>query len=305
MQITPYPYVSDLEPADIPLATQYYSYISSGNAPAAATFLSQNPTLIPKIFNAVKLNQLADGIMTLEEVVYSVINLETEISSLAARITALENRDASAVKRHIEQTFTAPTGVMVRDMAVGTIISLPETTGFADYRIIQQGSPDATLYTVGFAGNTWVERVEPMSNMTIWDSTNNDYASSNIFPRVNDNLDPLFADMVQVRIPFKPGTGVDPREVANGNNGLTCHAFLLSITELNLVNSNYHAFGSPLEYYKTSVPMSNVSHWSRTPVVSNDTTVALLGNRSISGASVIGEWRYIPTFILRGDYIPQ
>ena len=62
--------MSDLDLTDITLVAQYYALFNAGNLSAAKQFLLDNPQLEPKIFNAVKINKLTDGIIAIQRYLY-------------------------------------------------------------------------------------------------------------------------------------------------------------------------------------------------------------------------------------------
>ena len=158
--------------------------------------------------------------------------------------------------------------------AVGSTIKLNLNGSPREFLIMHQGNPSTSMYDASCNG-TWVRMKEAYENRK-WDSSNNDYANSDVDAWLNGTflnmLDPDIREqgVKQVKIPYRPGSGTGTN-VNTGANGLSCKAFLLSIREMGLSPGYSPNDGVTLAYYSgggTKVINLNGSParaWSRSP----------------------------------------
>lgn len=71
--------MSDLTASDLTLVNQYYAYYNAGNLASAAQLLTDNPSLINKLFNAAKFNILRDALIALQR--FYLSDVQTYIDS--------------------------------------------------------------------------------------------------------------------------------------------------------------------------------------------------------------------------------
>ena len=116
--------------------------------------------------------------------------------------------------------------------AVGSTIKLNLNGSPREFLIMHQGNPSTSMYDASCNG-TWVRMKEAYENRQ-WDSSNNDYANSDVDAWLNGAfLNMLDQDIreqgvKQVKIPYRPGSEKSDT-VNTGADGLTCKAFLLSM----------------------------------------------------------------------------
>lgn len=130
--------------------------------------------------------------------------------------------------------------ITVDSLEVGATLKLKKSDGSeVEYLIVHQGLPDSTLYDASCDG-TWVLRKDILGKRT-WDSTDNDYANSDIHTYLNtdfvNTLDTETKNAVkQVKIPYWNGTG-DSGSISSGANGLSTNVFLLGGYEVGFSTS--------------------------------------------------------------------
>lgn len=130
-------------------------------------------------------------------------------------------------------------GTPVGDLAVGSSVYLKYMGTPYEFLIVHQGLPDATLYDASCDG-TWL-LMKNIFSLQKWDSTNNDYANSDIKSSLDSMyiMFDVYKSIKQVKIPYVKGTG-SGGSVASGFSGLSTRVFLLSATEVG--------YQKPLEY---------------------------------------------------------
>lgn len=163
--------------------------------------------------------------------------------------------------------------------SVGSIIKLNEFGSPVNYIIIQQGLPSSGNYDASCNG-TWVRRQSAKAEKE-WDSSNNDYANSDIHSWLNNtdsgflamlDDDILSQGVLNVKIPYRPGSGASST-VNSGSLGLSCRAFLLSMLEVGLTPSYSPREGATLSYFSSGGASRRIvnfnghpaSAWSRSP----------------------------------------
>lgn len=168
--------------------------------------------------------------------------------------------------------------------SVGSIIKLNEFGRPVNYIIIQQGLPSSGNYDASCNG-TWVRRQSAGAEKE-WDSSNNDYANSDIHSWLNNTysgfLDALDDDILSqgvlnVKIPYRPGSGTSST-VNSGSRGLSCRAFLLSMLEVGLTPGYSPREGATLSYFSSGGASRRIVNyngsparaWSRSPSLDDD-----------------------------------
>lgn len=201
---------------------------------------------------------------------------------------------------------TPMAGTPVSSLAVGTLIKINENGAPIEYMIVNQGLP-SSMYDASCDG-CWVLRKDIAENRK-WDSSNNDYKSSDIQAYLNGSWVSRYSAGVlsqikQVKIPYVNGTG-SGGSVASGANGLSCKIFLLSGYELGWTTSDNSYFprdGAKLSYFSSGTSSSannkrianyngSATHWwLRSPSTSDTVNVW-----SVSSDGNCGVWSYSNT----------
>ena len=155
--------------------------------------------------------------------------------------------------------------------SVGSIIKLNEFGSPVNYIIIQQGLPSSENYDASCNG-TWVRRQSAVAKKE-WDSSNNDYANSDIHSWLNNTysgfLDALDDDILSqgvlnVKIPYRPGSGTSST-VNSGSRGLSCRAFLLSMLEVGLTPGYSPREGATLSYFSSGGASRRIVNYNGSP----------------------------------------
>lgn len=166
------------------------------------------------------------------------------------------------------------------EVATGTIVELNESGNPVKFIVVQQGSPSDDYYN--FDNVSLLYRKDIQSKRA-WDSNNdhNDIQKSELYAWLNDEVngylslldEKIRASLVQVRVPFRPGSGYE-NTVVGGASGLPSKAFLLSIKELNIpYDWSNPQEGATLAYFvdagnanrKATYDGSFADYWTRTP----------------------------------------
>jgi len=156
------------------------------------------------------------------------------------------SQSAPNMQQGMIQPLTATT---LGQQPIGAIVQVRENGVPVNYIVIQQGSPSG-LY-VGFENGTVLLRQELAITMQFNPVASNDYANSAAHNWLNTTFmnmldEPIRSEIRQIRIPYRPGSGIS-NAIQTGDNGLQTHVFLLSHTELG------HTFapnmGSRFEYF--------------------------------------------------------
>ena len=199
--------------------------------------------------------------------------------------------------------------------AAGSIVKLRENGALVDFIVANQGKPASGNYDDSCNG-TWLVRKDIHSNRA-WDSSNNDYANSDVHSWLNNTyLNLLDADIKaavkQVKIPYRKGSGTST-SVTSGANGLSCKAFLLSMKEVGLSPSYAPSEGATLSYFsaggntarKANLNGSPAEWWSRSPICGDGIRGGGAYTVTSSGGSggwvVTDSYGVRPAFILPSD----
>lgn len=155
--------------------------------------------------------------------------------------------------------------------SVGSIIKLNEFGSPVNYIIIQQGLPSSGNYDASCNG-TWVRRQSAGAEKE-WDSSNNDYANSDIHSWLNNTYsgflvalddDILSQGVLNVKIPYRPGSGTSGT-VNSGSRGLSCRAFLLSMLEVGLTPGYSPREGATLSYFSSGGASRRIVNYNGSP----------------------------------------
>lgn len=144
-------------------------------------------------------------------------------------------------------------GTTIGDLGVGESVFLNVDGVSTEFIIVHQGLP-SSLYDSSCNG-TWL-LMKDIYEKRVWDSSNNDYANSDIHVYLNGSfLGLLDADIQsaiqQVKIPYRNGTGSGGTTAA-GSSGLSTKIFLLSGYEMGWTTSTNPYFpvdGAKLDYF--------------------------------------------------------
>ena len=146
-------------------------------------------------------------------------------------------------------------GTPIGELAVGSTVKTNVNGTVREFLVVNQCVPSNSGLYDSSCNGTWLLMNALYENRS-WDSSNNDYANSDIHAYLNGTFLGLFDDDVQsaiklVKIPYVNGTG-SGGTTATGPNGLSTKIFLLSGYEVGFttsVNSNFIVDGAKLEYF--------------------------------------------------------
>ena len=200
--------------------------------------------------------------------------------------------------------------------AVNTIIKLNENNSPVNFVIVQKGSPSADY--VGFENSVTVLR-QDIHSKGAYDSTNNDYANSDIYIWANgeylNTLDEDIRNVIKtVKIPYRPGTS--GTTVSSGDNGLQCKVFFLSTKEVDSIEVSSPNEGTTFSYFSGGNDRKRIAQyngqadtqWTRSPVTGGTTNaykVNSSGSVSYGVEGVYGSNGRRPAFVLPDTLILQ
>ena len=184
---------------------------------------------------------------------------------------------------------------------VGDTIYIKENSIRQPYLIVHKGSP-STAYS-GFDNGVVVLRTA-IHSKGVYDSSNNDYANSDLHSWGNNTFlntidSEIRNQIMSVKIPYRRGTSGS--SVSSGANGLQCKVFFLSTKEVDSTESYSPNEGAVFSYFKGGGNSKRIARyngqadywWLRSPY-SSDYGVAYLvysngtvGNYYSSGYYVI------------------
>ena len=133
---------------------------------------------------------------------------------------------------------------------VGDTIYIKENGTRQPYIIVHKGSP-STAYS-GFDNGVVVLRKD-IHSKGVYDSSNNDYANSDLHSWGNgtflNTIDSEIRNQIMtVKIPYRRGTSGS--SVSSGANGLQCKVFFLSTKEVDSTESYSPNEGAVFSYFK-------------------------------------------------------
>lgn len=126
------------------------------------------------------------------------------------------------------------TAKLLGDFAVGDSVFLNVNGAKTEFLVVHQGLP-SSLYDSSCNG-TWL-LMKDLYGERVWDSSDNDYANSDIHAYLNGTFLGLFDSDIQsaikrVTIPYRKGSGYGTT-ITSGASGLAAKIFLLSGAEVN------------------------------------------------------------------------
>lgn len=214
------------------------------------------------------------------------------------------------------ETHSAPiNGILASDLTVGSSVYLNENGSPVEYLVVNQGIPsNSSLYDSSCDG-TWLLRKD-IYEKRVWDSTNHDYANSDIHAYLNGGFLGVYDAVLQgtikqVKIPYRAGTG-SSTTITSGANGLSAKIFLLSSTEVCFTNANMPSNeGAVLDYcigFSTTTADSRriayldgatTGWWLRSPYITNNSYVsAVFASGSCGNNGCTNAYGIRPTLIL-------
>lgn len=169
-----------------------------------------------------------------------------------------------------------------------------------EFIVVHQGKP-SSLYDDSCNG-TWL-LMKDIYERSQWHSSNvNDYANSTIHSYLNSTFLAMFDSNIQkaikqVKLPYRAGSGYG-KTVTSGANGLSAKIFLLSSTEVNIVNGYEPTNeGACLSYFSGTA--QNGADTKRVAYLSGSATIWWLrspycnsnnGSRSVLNVFSNGTW---------------
>ena len=156
--------------------------------------------------------------------------------------------------------------VLLSTKNVGDTIKIKENGTAVSFTIIHKGNPDTSKY-VGFENGVVVLRTD-IHSKGVYDSSNNDYANSDLHAWGNGTyLNSIEEDVrnqiMQVKIPYRKGTsGSSP---SNGANGLQCKVFFLSTKEVDSTESYSPNEGSVFSYFSGGGNNKRIARYNGQP----------------------------------------
>ena len=148
-------------------------------------------------------------------------------------------------------------GEPLSEIAVGKTVYMNVNGVPREFIVVHHGTP-SSLYDSSCNG-TWL-LTKDAYDCGVWDSTNNDYANSDIHTYLNNTFYGLLDSGVrsivkQVKIPYHKGTGTSG-SVSSGANGLSTKIFLPSCNETGANTSGWSTIpsdGVTLSYFVGTV----------------------------------------------------
>ena len=200
--------------------------------------------------------------------------------------------------------------VLLSTKNVGDTIKIKENGSPVSFTIVHKGSPDTSKY-VGFDNGVVVLRTD-IHSKGVYDSSNNDYANSDLHAWGNGTyLNSIDEDVrnqiMQVKIPYRKGTSGS--SVSAGANGLSCKVFFLSTKEVDSTESYSPNEGAVFSYFKGGGNSKRIARyngqpdhwWLRSPDTYDDHSAYLVGpSGDVSDyyLSVYGSFGRRPAFVL-------
>ena len=161
---------------------------------------------------------------------------------------------------------------------VGDTIYIKDNGTRQPYLIVHKGSP-STAYS-GFDNGVVVLRKD-IHSKGVYDSSNNDYANSDLHSWGNNTFlntidSEIRNQIMTVKIPYRRGTSGS--SVSSGANGLQCKVFFLSTEEVDSTESYSPNEGAVFSYFKGGGNSKRIAWyngqadywWLRSPNLSND-----------------------------------
>lgn len=204
-------------------------------------------------------------------------------------------------------------GTAIGSLPLGTTLSFNVNGVTKNWLIVHQGLP-SSAYDSSCNG-TWL-LLDDIYTKKAWDSSDNNYANSDIHSYLNNDflnlLDSNLKSVIkQVKIPYTNGTGTGGT-VSTGSNGLSTKVFLLSYAEMDFSGSSYaNVEGAVLDYFKGAADSVRIEKYNgsaiywylRSPVNTDTSKVWFVAPNGTAGNGGRGSSRGIrPAIILPSDY---
>ena len=148
---------------------------------------------------------------------------------------------------------------------VGDTIKIKENSTAVDFIVVHKGAPSTAYY--GMDGGVIVLRKDIHSN-GVYDSSNNDYANSDVHSWCNNTYlntiqEDVRSQIMTVRIPYRRGTSGS--SVSTGANGLQCKVFLLSTKEVDSTESYSPNEGAVFSYFSGGGNSKRIANLNGSP----------------------------------------
>ena len=179
---------------------------------------------------------------------------------------------------------------------VGDTIYIKDNGTRQPYLIVHKGSP-STAYS-GFDNGVVVLRKD-IHSKGVYDSSNNDYANSDLHSWGNNTFlntidSEIRNQIMTVKIPYRRGTSGS--SVSSGANGLQCKVFFLSTEEVDSTESYSPNEGAVFSYFKGGGNSKRIAWyngqadywWLRSPTSTTTTTVRIVCTRMVASSATIG-----------------
>lgn len=204
------------------------------------------------------------------------------------------------------------------ELSVGSIVSLEVSGTPTNFIVVHQGLPSSD-YDDSCNG-TWL-LMEGCYDKRYLDSTNNDYANSDVHTLLNNTFIDLFDDYTksaikQVKLPYTRGTG-DGGVLSTGSSGISTKVFILSYAEAGFSGSTLaNVEGTALSYFngaadsKRTVILptgARAAWWLRTPVLNSNRSQWRVGftGASESNYNITVSCYTRPALILPSTFAPS
>lgn len=157
-------------------------------------------------------------------------------------------------------------GANLGAVSVGSTVYLNVNGTRKEFIVVHQGLP-SSVYDSSCDG-TWL-LMKDIYETRKWDSTDNDYANSDIHSYLNGTFLGLFDSDIQsvikqVKLPYTHGTG-SGGSLATGSSGLSAKVFLLSYTEVMATTHTYaNAEGAALSHFNGAAAADRIAYLNGT-----------------------------------------
>jgi len=153
----------------------------------------------------------------------------------------------------LASVFATPVGgIKIETLPIGSEVKIPVNGVDYNFIVVNQGNPDSSLYDSSCDG-TWL-LMKDVYGTTIWDSSNNKLAESDIHTYLNNDfislLDTNVQDIIkEIKIPYYEGGGYG-LTTHTGADGLSTQVFLLSPYEMGAAAQDHLPIdGAALDYF--------------------------------------------------------
>jgi hypothetical protein len=199
--------------------------------------------------------------------------------------------------------------IPIAEMSTGDIVRLNVDGENKKFIVVHQGLP-SSVYDSSCDG-TWL-LMEKCFNTMAFDSTDNDYANSDIHSYLNNTFFDLFDSNTQsvikpVKLPYTNGAGTSG-SVASGANGLSAQVFLLSRAEVIGGTVSYNnTEGATLSYFDGVENSERVAYygtatknwWLRSPFTTTDESAGcVMTSGSVTNLSVLNIYGVRPALVI-------